>query len=122
MSINKVILDGRLGALDERFPGVVLRVATFEEDDDGPRTEWHTVVLEGPDASRFASDLERGDRLYIEGRLRRVVQDSPDGEPLRETVIIAHLFQKHPLERETSAAHNVRGGGEGGVGGASSSP
>ena len=79
--VNKAILIGRLGADPELRtttsgrPVASLRLATNEvwTDRDGKkqeRTEWHRIVVWGPQAEQCAKYLTRGSLVYVEGRLQ----------------------------------------------------
>jgi len=82
MSVNKVILVGRLGAEPESraFPngGSIcnLRIATTESWKDKTsgerkeRTEWHRVVLQNRLGEVAQQYLHKGSQVYIEGRIR----------------------------------------------------
>jgi len=85
--LNKVMLIGRLGRDPETrwFDGgramSTLSIATSErhKDSDGnvhERTEWHRVVLWRQLAEIAEKHLRKGDRVYVEGKLRsRTWQD-----------------------------------------------
>ena len=79
--VNKVILIGNLGAdpevkhLDSGSAVARLRIATTEtyRDRDGnrqDRTEWHNVVLWRRLAEVAEQYLNKGDQIYVEGRLQ----------------------------------------------------
>lgn len=80
--LNKVMLIGNLGADPEvrvqesGTKRVGLRLATSERLYDRAaeryvdHTEWHDVVLWGAAADYADRYLHKGDRLYVEGRLR----------------------------------------------------
>lgn len=82
MSINKVILIGRLGADPEiksfqngdRVANV--RLATSERWKDKQtgekkeRTEWHAVAIFGPLVDVVERYTKKGSQIYIEGQLR----------------------------------------------------
>ena len=82
MSVNKVILVGRLGAEPESraFPdgGSIcnLRLATSESWKDKQtgerkeRTEWHRVVLRNRLGEVAQQYLHKGSQVYIEGRIQ----------------------------------------------------
>ena len=87
MSINKVILIGNVGKDPDvkRFDrgGLVAQfsMATTKKGykrDDGreipDRTEWHNIVLQGKLAEVAEKYVHKGDRLYIEGELRKLVR------------------------------------------------
>src|SRR5215471_13330967 len=81
MSVNKVILVGRLGRDPEtRFTGSGQQVCNFTlatdetfKDRSGERqkrTEWHRIVLWGKLAEIAQQYLKRGALVYIEGRIQ----------------------------------------------------
>src|ERR1700759_5582897 len=81
MSVNKVILVGRLGRDPEtRFTGGGQAVANFTmatdetyKDRNGERqkkTEWHRIVAWGPRAEFAQKYLKKGSLIYLEGRLQ----------------------------------------------------
>lgn len=80
MSVNKVILVGRIGRdieLKYTPSGTAvcnLSLATDEgyTDKNGQkqdRTEWHKVVLWGKTAENVAKYKRKGDEIYVEGKL-----------------------------------------------------
>jgi len=100
MSVNKVILVGRLGAEPESrsFPdgGSIcnIRLATSESWKDKKsgerkeRTEWHRVVLRNRTGEVAQQYLHKGSQVYIEGRIQtRKWQDS-NGQDKYSTEII----------------------------------
>ena len=98
-SVNKVIIIGNLGADPEvRDTGsgatvANLRIATSRSytDKQGQRreeTEWHTVVLWNKMAA-LAQFLEKGRKVYIEGRLQtRDWVDQQSGQKRYKTEIV----------------------------------
>ncbi|MGB9760966.1 MAG: single-stranded DNA-binding protein [Caldimicrobium thiodismutans] len=80
MSVNKVILVGRLGADPEiRYtlegkPVAVFRIATNEvfikNGEKETITEWHRLVAFGRLAEICGEYLSKGTRVYVEGKLR----------------------------------------------------
>ena len=81
MSVNKVILVGRLGADPELRSTVAgtpvcnLRLATNRRwrADDGRQEEetcWHRIVVWGKQGESCASYLRKGRQVYVEGRIR----------------------------------------------------
>lgn len=80
MSVNKVILLGRLGADPEiRYtldgkPVAVFRIATNEvfvkNGEKETITEWHRLVAFGRLAEICGEYLSKGSRVYVEGKLR----------------------------------------------------
>ncbi|MFN4132356.1 MAG: single-stranded DNA-binding protein [Caldimicrobium sp.] len=87
--LNKVMLIGRLGGDPEiRFTVegkavCILNLATNEVVVRGEGkeviTEWHRVVLFGKLAEAVASSLSKGDRLYVEGRIRSREYEDKNG-------------------------------------------
>ncbi len=79
MSVNKVILVGRLGRDPEtRYTGAGQAVANFSlatdesyKDRNGERqkrTEWHKIVLWGKQAEIAQQYLKKGSLIFVEGR------------------------------------------------------
>jgi single-strand DNA-binding protein len=101
MSVNKVILLGRLGRDPEvkRPEGLNAAVATFAlatsesyKDKNGERketTDWHNVVLWRGLAEITEKYLKKGDQVYIEGRLKTRSYDAQDGSKKYITEIVA---------------------------------
>lgn len=100
LGLNKVMLIGHLGRDPETrwFEGgkamCKLSLATSEryKDEKGElheRTEWHKVIL-WRELARIADDhLSKGDRVYIEGRLRTRSWNDSEGVQHRTTEIVA---------------------------------
>jgi len=100
MSVNKVILVGRLGAEPESraFPdgGSIcnLSVATSESWKDKQtgerkeRTEWHRVVLRNRLGEVAQQYLHKGSQVYIEGRIQTRKWQDKDGQDRYSTDII----------------------------------
>ena len=103
MSINKVILIGRLGQDPELkyTPSgqavSTLSLATSESwvDKGGQkqeRTEWHRVVVWGKSAENCSKYLAKGRQIFVEGRLQTRSWDK-DGQKHYTTEIIASTVQ-----------------------------
>jgi single-strand DNA-binding protein len=100
MSVNKVILVGRLGAEPESraFPsgGSIcnLRLATTESWKDRQtgerqeRTEWHRVVLRNRLGEIAQQYLHKGSQVYIEGRITTRKWQDQSGQDRYSTEII----------------------------------
>ena len=99
MSVNKVILVGRLGhdpELRSTKGGtsvVNIRLATNERRKDGgewvDHTEWHTVTVWGKQAENLEKYCTKGKQLYVEGRLQtREFQDKA-GADRKSTEVVA---------------------------------
>lgn len=100
MSVNKVFLLGNLGrdvelrALNNGGSVCNLRVATNEvrKLQDGGRvdaTEWHDVVVFGKVAEVCAARLHKGDKVFVEGRLRTRKWEDKGGNQRVSTEVIA---------------------------------
>jgi single-strand DNA-binding protein len=81
MSVNKVILVGRLGRDPEtRYTGSGQAVCNFSlatdetyKDRSGERqkrTEWHKIVVWGKQAEIAQQYLKKGAQIYLEGRIQ----------------------------------------------------
>ena len=81
MSVNKVILVGRLGKDPEtRYTGSGQQVCNFSMATDETykdragerqkRTEWHKIVMWGRLAEIAQQYLKRGSLIYLEGRIQ----------------------------------------------------
>ena len=103
MSINKVILIGRLGAdpeirytLDGR-PVATFRIATNEiiirNGEKETLTEWHRIVAFGRLAEICGEYLSKGSQVYIEGRLRTRKFEDRQGIQRYITEIVANTLQ-----------------------------
>jgi single-strand DNA-binding protein len=99
-SVNKVILIGNLGKDPEVRHGnngavrVSFSLATndFFKNKTGEkvsRTDWHNVVLWGKLAEIGEKYLNKGKKVYIEGRLTSRSFDDKDGENRYITEVIA---------------------------------
>ncbi len=102
MSVNKVILVGRLGAEPESraFPngGSIcnLRLATSESWKDKQtgerqeRTEWHRVTLRNRLGEVAQQYLHKGSQVYIEGRIQTRKWQDQNGQDRYSTEIMAN--------------------------------
>ncbi|MCS7278656.1 MAG: single-stranded DNA-binding protein [Thermodesulfobacteriaceae bacterium] len=103
MSVNKVLLLGRLGADPEiRYtldgkPVAVFRIATNEVIiKDGEKevlTEWHRIVAFGRLAEICGEYLNKGTRIYVEGKLRTRKFEDKQGNIKYVTEIVAQNLQ-----------------------------
>ncbi len=104
MSLNKVMLIGRLGQ-DPEFKmtpsgnGVCnFSVATSENwtDKSGEkqeRTEWHRIVVWGKLAELCNQYLSKGRQAYIEGKLQTRSWEDKEGQKRYTTEIVANTVQ-----------------------------
>src|ERR1051326_4683418 len=104
MSVNKVILVGRLGQNPEiRYTPSGAAVANFSVatneswmDKSGQKqekTEWHKVVVWGKTAENCGQYLSKGRQIYIEGRLQTRQWQDKDGQTKYTTEIQAQTVQ-----------------------------
>src|SRR5579863_3601674 len=127
MSVNKVILVGRLGRDPEtRYTPAGQGVCNFSlatdetyKDRNGERqkrTEWHRIVLWGKLAEIAQQYLKKGHLVYIEGRLQtREWEDKRDGQKRSTTEIVGNEMRMLTSRAEGAAA----GAGAGASGGPS---
>jgi single-strand DNA-binding protein len=124
MSVNKVILVGRLGRDPEtRYTSGGQPVANFTLATDESfksrtgerqkRTEWHRVVLWGKLAEIAQQYLKKGMLVYVEGRLQtRQWEDKRDGQKRQTTEIVGNVMRMLTSRAEAAA---VGAGAEGGL-------
>lgn len=104
MSVNKVILLGRLGQDPELkytpggSPVCNFSVATTESwtDKSGQKqekTEWHRVVVWGKLAELCNQYLAKGRQCFLEGRLQTRSWDDKDGNKRYTTEVMASTVQ-----------------------------
>jgi len=131
MSVNKVILVGRLGRDPEtRFTGGGQAVANFSvatdetyKDRNGERqkrTEWHKIVVWGKQAEIAQQYLKKGSLVYIEGRIQSREWQDKEGQKRTSFEIVASNFRMLGSRSEGAAAGAGAGAGAsqgGGFGG-----
>ncbi len=125
MSVNKVILVGRLGRDPEtRYTSGGQAVANFTlatdesfKDRSGERqkrTEWHRIVLWGKLAEIAQQYLKKGMLVYIEGRIQtRQWEDKRDGQKRQTTEIVANVMRMLTSRAEGAAMGAGAGAGAG---------
>ena len=122
MSVNKVILVGRLGRDPEtRYTGSGQAVANFSlatdetyKDRNGERqkrTEWHKIVVWGKQAEIAQQYLKKGSLIYVEGRIQSREWQDKEGQKRTSFDIVANNFRMLGGRAESAAA---AGGGMGG--------
>lgn len=120
MSVNKVILVGRLGKDPElRYTPSGTAVVTFSmattenyKDRDGNRqekTEWHNIVAWRQLAEICGKFLHKGKQVYIEGKIQNRSYDDRDGNKRYITEIVADQMQMLGSREDSQG-----GGGSGG--------
>ncbi len=104
MSVNKVILIGRLGKDPElryttqQFPICNFSIATSERRKDqsgnwGESTEWHNIVTLGKTAENCSKYLKKGREVFIEGKLRTRKWQDKEGKDRYTTEVTADVVQ-----------------------------
>ena len=125
MSVNKVILVGRLGRDPEtRYTGGGQAVANFSvatdetyKDRNGEkqkRTEWHKIVVWGKQAEIAQQYLKKGSLIFIEGRIQSREWQDKEGQKRTSFEIVASNFRMLGGRAEGAAAAGA--GASGGAG------
>jgi len=101
--VNKVILIGNLGQdPDTRYTAsgnavVNLNLATDESYKDRqtgqmvPKTEWHRVVMFGKIAEIAAQYLQKGAKIYLEGKLQTRKWQNKEGRDVYTTEVVIDI-------------------------------
>jgi len=119
--LNKVLLLGNLGAdpelkVTQGGQSVLkLRLATTETYLDRnqtrqERTEWHRVTLWGKRAEALSKFLQKGERIFVEGRIQTSSYDK-DGEKRYSTEIVANNIILAGKGKGAGAGAGDEGGG-----------
>lgn len=104
MSVNKVILLGRLGQDPElkytpggsavcNFSMATTESWTDKQGQKQEKTEWHRVVVWGKLAELCNQYLAKGRQAFLEGRLQTRSWDDKDGNKRYTTEILASTVQ-----------------------------
>ncbi len=125
MSVNKVILVGRLGRDPEtRYTGGGQAVANFSmatdesyKDKNGERqkrTEWHRITAWGKLAEICQQYLKKGTMVYIEGRIQSREWQDKEGQKRTSYDIVASVMRMLSSRAEGAAAGGgaARSGGD----------
>lgn len=115
MSVNKVILLGRVGKDPEVRTALESKVATFslatseryKDSKTGEwkeNTEWHSIVCWRNTAEIAEKYITKGMNLYVEGKLRTRSWDDKAGNKRYVTEIIADVVQLLDKRQETQTA------------------
>lgn len=101
MSVNKAIIVGRLGADPElRFTPGGRSVANFnvatssvwKDKSSGEKredTQWHKIVVWGPQAETCSKFLKKGREVFVEGEIRTRSYEDKEGSKRYVTEIVA---------------------------------
>ena len=122
MSVNKVILVGRLGRDPEtRYTGGGQAVANFSvatdesyKDRNGERqkrTEWHKIVVWGKQAEIAQQYLKKGSLIFIEGRIQSREWQDKEGQKRTSFEIVASNFRMLGGRADGAAMGASAGGG-----------
>ena len=116
MSVNKVILLGRVGKAPEvRYVAQNQPVASFTlattdrayTNANGvkvpERTEWHNIVMWGKNAEIAERYITKGTQIYLEGRLRTRSWEDANKVKRYTTEIYVDNFELLQRPREASA-------------------
>jgi single-strand DNA-binding protein len=125
MSVNKVILVGRLGRDPEtRYTGGGQAVANFSvatdesyKDRNGERqkrTEWHKIVVWGKQAEIAQQYLKKGSLIFIEGRIQSREWQDKEGQKRTSFEIVATNFRMLGGRADGAAAAAGAGASRGG--------
>lgn len=125
MSVNKVILVGRLGRDPEtRYTSGGQAVANFSvatdesyKDRNGERqkrTEWHKIVVWGKQAEIAQQYLKKGSLVFIEGRIQSREWQDKEGQKRTSFEIVANNFRMLGGRSDGMAAGAGAGAGAGG--------
>ncbi|HYB60039.1 MAG TPA: single-stranded DNA-binding protein [Methylomirabilota bacterium] len=131
MSVNKVILVGRLGRDPEtRYTSGGQAVCNFTMATDEPykdrnglrqkRTEWHRIVMWGKLAEIAQQYLKKGAQIYVEGRIQSRQWEDKQTQQKRTGFDIVCNVMKMLGSRADSAAASARAGAGDAMGGGSS--
>ena len=122
MSVNKVILVGRLGRDPEtRYTSGGQAVANFSvatdesyKDRNGERqkrTEWHKIVVWGKQAEIAQQYLKKGSLVFIDGRIQSREWQDKEGQKRTSFEIVANSFRMLGGRGDGMAAGAGAGGG-----------
>ncbi len=123
MSVNKVILIGNVGKEPEvrhldsgvavaSFPlATTERGYTLQNGTQVPeRTDWHNIILWRGLASTVEKYVHKGDKLYIEGKIRPRSYDDQNGQRRYTVEIYADVMEMlTPRANAGSAPQPVQG-------------
>lgn len=119
-SINKVILIGNVGkdpevqSFESGRKKASFSLATTEKyrDKSGADqsvTEWHNIVVWGPQAEVVEKYVRKGNPLYIEGRIKYREYEDKDGQKKRITEINLDNFSMLSTKAATDSGTEITG-------------
>jgi single-strand DNA-binding protein len=118
MSVNKVILVGRLGRDPEtRYTSAGQAVCNFTLATDETyrdragerqkRTEWHRIVVWAKQAEIAQQYLRKGSLVFVEGRIQTRQWDDREGQKRTTVEIVANNFRMLGGRGEGGSAASV---------------
>lgn len=120
MSVNKVILVGNVGKDPEvkyfenkqavaNFPlATTERGYTLANGTTVPeRTEWHNIVFWGKTAETIEKYVHKGDKLYVEGKIRTHSYSDQNGVQRYRTEIFGEHIELFSSPKINDAAENA---------------
>lgn len=120
MSLNKVMLIGNVGKepdvryLDNGVAVASLTLATTERGyrlqngtDVPERTEWHNIVLWRGLAETVEKYVHKGDKLFVEGKIRSRSYDDQNGVKRYITEIFADNMEMLSLRSQANQASSL---------------
>ena len=116
--LNKVMILGNVGRDPEiRYTAQGNELTTFTvaanrnyrkpDGEWGQETEWFNIVTWGELARRMAQNLQKGDRVYVEGRLQTRSWEGPDGQRRYRTEVIAERVLPQGRRQQPAAVPNL---------------
>lgn len=114
-SLNKILLIGNVGRIevrtfqDGKVVNASLAVSERYTKRDGTQVEdttWFNLVVNGKLADVFDKYVQKGDRLYVEGRQRQRSYQTREGEEkyIWEVVVMAMQMLSAKKEDDANAA------------------
>lgn len=118
MSVNKVILIGRLGKDPEvRKINATTTVCNFPlatnesyKNQDGSyteQTEWHNIVMWRGVAERAERILKKGSTIFVEGKLRTRSWEDKENHKRYTTEIVVENFQLLDKREQSGSSQNA---------------
>lgn len=109
--MNKVMLLGNLGADPELRvtaggqPILKLRLATTESYLDAnnarqERTEWHSITMWGKRGESLAKLLQKGERIFVEGRIQTSTYEKDNEKRYRTEVVATNIILSGAPQRD----------------------
>jgi single-strand DNA-binding protein len=117
--LNKVMVIGNVGRDPEmRFTANGSAVTTFsvaanrryskQDGEWAEETEWFNIVTWNQLAERCSQNIQKGSRVYVEGRLQTRSWDGQDGQRHYRTEVIANTVS--PQDRRQASGVSVGAG------------